>query len=129
MGCVICGEPVAPDDRSFDHFVPQALAGWGAPNNGAGLVFLAHQKCNCRRNHAPASRPMIRRGSAAIASAGPRIIAEAIDNLNTAERAHFEILETIRALRAAIIERAIEADRASAVMSTVGHEREGSAAR
>lgn len=43
--CGICGEVVAPADRSFDHIVPLKRGGAHSMAN----VQLAHFVCNCRK--------------------------------------------------------------------------------
>jgi hypothetical protein len=99
VGCIICGNPIDPHDRSWDHFVPQVMSERRNRKYGAGIVFPAHQRCNSARGHQPPSSEMIRRAGQILSAMGTTMLCEAVENINEAEASHRNCLETLDQLR------------------------------
>ena len=75
--CLLCGEVVEPNHRSWDHVTPQAYSGAFNSSHRVGLVFMAHASCNKRRGHGPLLDHQLKRTASVVLASENREVARA----------------------------------------------------
>ena len=68
--CILCGHPVEPSQRSWDHFVPQVYSSEHNKTHRLGMVFMSHQKCNNARGHEMPTPELVQRAARIILASG-----------------------------------------------------------
>lgn len=100
--CIICGKPMADEERTRDHLVPAAFLSPGGKQFGVGIVFPAHRACNIKRGHSAPTQEMIERAGEILAGLGPDVVARALETIETAMDDHRTFLATLEDLRAEV---------------------------
>lgn len=108
--CIICGEAIAPSENSWDHFVPRAQSPKANHGYRIGVVYQAHRKCNADRGHKPPSSDMIDRAADTILDLDDENFEAAATNIASALREQLVLVETLRALQAAVQRRLQDED-------------------
>lgn len=109
--CIICGEAIALGENSWDHFVPRAQSPQANHGYRIGVVYQAHRKCNADRGHKPPSPEMIERAAETLVSLDDdETFAAASTNIASALREQLVLVDTLRALQAAVQRRLQDED-------------------